>query len=83
MDYSDLRGGLPQGITAREYSQARREALEALDTQHIIGNLEITVDGARASVRAGSMIFRTLDGVVFNTHARYQFGLYEDQTGDG
>ena len=79
VDYSDLRGGLPQEITAREYAQARREALEALDTQHIIGNLEITVDGESASVRAGSMIFRTLDGVVFNTHARYQFGLSEDQ----
>ena len=75
VDYSDLRGGLPQGITAREYSQARREALEALDTQHVISNLEITVDGARASVRAGSMIFRILDGVVLDTHARYQFGL--------
>ncbi len=79
VDYSDLRGGAPKEITAREYTQARREALDALDTQHIIGNLEITVDGKRASVVASSMIFRTLDGVVFNTHARYQFGLSEDQ----
>ena len=79
VDYSDLRGGPPKQITAREYAEARREALEALDTQNIIGNLEITVDGKRASIGASSMIFRTLDGVVFNTHARYQFVLSEDQ----
>ena len=79
VDYSDLRGGSPEEITAREYAQARREALEALDTQHIIGNLEITVDGKRAAVGASSMIFRSLDGVVFNTHTRYQFGLSKDQ----
>ncbi len=69
VDYSDLRGDPPREITAREYAQARREALEALDTQHIIGNLEITVDGKRASVGASSMISRSLDGLVFNTHA--------------
>ena len=79
MDYSDLRGGPPKEITARQYAQARRQALEALDTQHIIGNLEITVDGKRASVGASSMIFRTFDGLVFNTHARYHFGLSQDQ----
>ena len=73
VDYSDLRGDPPKEITAREYAQARREALEALDTQHIIGNLEITVDADWASVEASSMIFPTLDGVVFNTHARYHF----------
>ncbi len=79
VDYSDLRGGPPKEITARGYAQARREALEALDTQHIIGNLEITVDGDGASVRASSMIFRTLDGLVFNTHARYHFHLFQDR----
>ena len=79
VDYSDLRGGPPEEITAREYAEARREALEALDTQHIIGDLEITVDGKRAAVEASSMIFRTSDGMVFNTHARYHFGLSHDQ----
>jgi len=38
-----------------------------------------TVDGKRAPVAASSMIFRALDGEVFNTHARYRFGLSEDQ----
>ena len=79
VDYSDLRGESPKEITAREFAQDRREALETLDTQHIIGNLEITVEGKRASVEASSMIFRTLDGSVFNTHARYQFRLSHDQ----
>ncbi len=79
VDYSDLRGDPPKEITSREYAQARREALEALDTQHIIGNLEITVDGNKASVRASSMIFRALDDLVFNTHARYRFCLCKIQ----
>ena len=38
-------------------------------------NLEITVDGKRASVGASSMIFRAMNGLVFNTHARYDFRL--------
>ena len=79
VDYSDQRGGRPQGVTASEYAQARRQSLEALDTQHIIGNLEITVAGKRASVMASSIIYRALNGAVFNTHARYLFGLSEDQ----
>ena len=58
VDYSDLRGDLPKEIIGRGYVQARREALEKLDTQHIIGNLGITVDGERASVRASSMILQ-------------------------
>ena len=40
---------------------------------------EITVEGKRALVLASSMIFRSLNGLVFNHHARYQFGLSEDQ----
>ena len=79
VDYSDLRGDPPTQTTAREFTQARREALDALDTQHIISNLEITVDGERASVAANSMIFRRLDKFTFNTHARYQFRLSKDQ----
>ena len=79
VDYSDLRGDPPEEMTSHEYVQARRDALEALDTQHMIGNLEITVDGKQGSVRASSMIFRSLDCVVFNTHARYLFRLYQDQ----
>ncbi len=79
VDYSDLRGEAPKQITAREFTQARRDALAALDTQHIIDNLEITVDEARASVAASSMIFRRLGNLNFNTRARYQFRLSKDQ----
>ncbi len=78
-DYSDLRGGPPKEITAHEDAKARREALEALDTQHTKGNPEITVAGKRASVEAGSMIFRSLDGLVFNAHARHHIRLSQDQ----
>ena len=78
VDYSDLRGEPPKETTAREYAQARREALESLDTQHIIGSLEIAVDQKRASVGASSIIFQALDGRVFDTHARHHFGLSQD-----
>ena len=50
----------------------------SLETQHIIANLETTVDGKRASVAASSTIFRSLDGLVFNARAKYQFGLSEE-----
>ena len=79
VDYSDLRSEPLKQTTAREFTQACREALDALDTQHIISNLEITVDGKLASVGASSVIFRTSDGLVFNTHGRYHFRLSEDQ----
>lgn len=82
VDYPDLRGGRPKGLAANEYAQARRESLEALDTQHIIGNLEITAAGEKAPVMASSVIFRALNGLVFNTHARYLFGLSQSQDGD-
>ena len=45
----------------------------------LLSNLEITVDADRASVEASSMIFRSLNGVVFNTHARYHFRLSKQQ----
>ncbi len=82
VDYSDLRGDPPKEITAKEYVAARREALQHLDTQHIIGNLEIEVAGGEASVRASSLILRSRDSKSFNTHASYLFGLTEAQSGD-
>ena len=39
VDHSDLRGDPPEEISAGEFVRARRDALEKLDTQHIIGNL--------------------------------------------
>ncbi len=55
-------------------------ALEGLNTQNIIGNLEVDVSGGSASVRASSIIFPSLDQRVFNPHARYQWGM--TRTGD-
>ncbi len=50
-------------------------ALEGLNTQHLIGNLEVDVSGVSAAVRASSILFHSLDQRAFNTHARYQFGM--------
>ncbi len=55
-------------------------ALEGLNTQHIIGNLEVDVSGRSASVKASNSIYRRLDQRVFQTHARYQWGM--TRTGD-
>ena len=57
------------GVCAVDARHRRRKRLDSL----------FTVDGKRAPVAASSMIFRALDGEVFNTHARYRFGLSEDQ----
>ena len=53
----------------------RRRALEGLNTQHLIGYLEVNVSGVSASVRASGIILHSLDQRAFNAHARYQFGM--------
>ncbi len=75
VDYEDLRGDPPHVTSARDYVVARREALQYLDTTHSISGLVIDVQGVRATVECSSEILRTRDGSVFNTQAKYQFGL--------
>ncbi len=73
--YTDLRGDIPHEITAEDYVSAHQQELGPLNTQHLIGNLEVEVTGDTATVRAGSVIYRSLGERYFNTHASYQFGL--------
>src|SRR5881296_225987 len=44
-DYSDLRGTPPEVMARRCFVEMRRAALERLQTHHLLGNYEITVDG--------------------------------------
>lgn len=79
VDYTDLRENPPKDMTAHEYAENQRQALDGLYTQHVIGNLEIAVDGQRADVRASGVIFRASNDASFNTHARFVFGVSVDQ----
>jgi hypothetical protein len=62
-------------VASDAYVQSRRDALQNLDTHHLIGNFEIEVSGSAAWVRASGTIFRRSGKRVFNTHAIYEFGL--------
>jgi hypothetical protein len=75
VDYSDLRGDPIQEVTSAVYVQSRKDALQDLDTHHLIGNFEIEISKNSARVRASGAIFRRTGERVFNTHAIYVFGL--------
>lgn len=73
-DYTDLRG-IIETLTPDEYVQKRIEALNHLHTQHFMSNLEVYVNGNGATCRALSVILRNKNGILFNTHAIYNFKL--------
>lgn len=75
IDYSDLRGEPPSTVSANDYVQARRRALEHLATHHLLANLDIETGADAAKVRASCMIYRTDGTTPFNSHAVYTFVL--------
>jgi SnoaL-like domain len=75
IDYSDLRGEPESVVSANDYVQARRRALEHLSTHHLIANLDVAIDGEDALVHASCMIYRTDGATPFNSHAFYTFVL--------
>jgi len=50
-DYSDLRGTPPEVVARQRFVETRRTALGHLQTHHLSGNYEITVDGGRGRCR--------------------------------
>ncbi len=75
-DYSDLRGTPPEVMPRQRFVETRRTALDRLQTHHLSGNYEITVDGGRGRCRASMMIWRRDgEGRVLNTHCLYDFDL--------
>jgi SnoaL-like domain len=81
-DYSDLRGSPPETLSRRQFVDRRRSALERLQTHHLSGNHEITVEGDRGRCRASMVIWRRSDdGRALNTHCLYEFGVSRTATG--
>ena len=81
-DYSDLRGSPPETLSRHEFVERRRTALERLQTHHLSGNHEITVEGDRGRCRASMVIWRRSDdGRVLNTHCLYDFEVSRSATG--
>jgi hypothetical protein len=75
-DYSDLRGTPPESLSRVQFVVLRRAALEHLNTHHLIGNVEVYINGTSATARVSAVIFRRNPaGAVFNTHCLYLLGL--------
>ena len=75
-DYSDLRGTLPQNISASEYSASRRESLDHLKLHHLVSNYEIDFsDSNNATCRASMIVWRKSDEEEFTSHCFYIFQL--------
>ena len=77
LDYTDLRG-TRETLSREQYVALRKTALQELDTQHILSNLDIQVDGKHAACVASAIIFRKRDEERFDTHAIYRFGLVNE-----
>lgn len=81
-DYSDLRGTPPEVTARRRFVDMRRAALERLQTHHLSGNYEITVDGGRGRCRTSMMIWRRdSEGRVLDTHCLYDFDVARSAAG--
>ena len=80
-DYSDLRGTLPETITANEYVRLRRDSLDHLKLHHLVSNYEIDLtDSNTAACRASMVVWRKADEEEFTSHCIYKFQLVK-QTG--
>ena len=74
LDYSALRGEVGT-VSRAAYVARRKSALHALATHHLLGNLEVVVDGDAASCRASGMIWRRDGARSFDSHVLYEFRL--------
>lgn len=79
-DYSDLRGTAAETMTASDYVQSRRKALDHLTLHHLVSNYEINLrDTTIANCRASMMIWRKAEAEDFTTHCIYDFTLLKQQ----
>src|SRR5215831_18522414 len=75
-DYSDLRGTPAETISRSRFVALRRSALQALQTHHLCGNVEVGVAQDRAEAKVSMTIHRRAEtGATFDTHCLYTFGL--------
>jgi hypothetical protein len=79
-DYSDLRGTPPEAITKADFVAARRTALQSFATHHLIGNVEIYINGTSATSRISAVVYRRDSaGTVFASHCMFLLGLQSRQ----
>jgi hypothetical protein len=79
-DYSDLRGTPPEAITKADFVAARRTALQSFATHHMIGNVEIYINGSSATSRISAVVYRRdAAGTVFTSHCMFLLGLQARQ----
>jgi hypothetical protein len=75
-DYSDLRGTPPDSIAKSDFVASRRLALQSFATHHLIGNIEIYINGTSATSRVTAVVYRRdADGQVFTSHCLFLLGL--------
>jgi len=75
-DYSDLRGTPPEAVTKADFVTARRTALQSFVTHHLIGNVEIYINGTSATSRVTAVVYRRdAAGTVFTSHCLFLLGL--------
>lgn len=74
-DYRELRGTEPATMSREEFVESRREALQALQTHHLAGNVEIDISGSSAQLKVSMLICRRAQsGESLTTHCLYFLG---------
>jgi hypothetical protein len=81
-DYSDLRGTPPETMSKQKFVELRRSALHELQTHHLSGNVEVSLQGESAKLKVSMVIYRRNDaGETLNTHCLYFFGAVRGESG--
>ncbi len=81
-DYQDLRGTAPETMSREKFVALRRDALDALQTHHLAGNVAIEMSGHTAELMVSMVIFRrSRDGRTLNTHCLYYLRAARGPTG--
>ena len=81
-DYFDLRGTPAETLSRERFVELRRSALQALQTHHLAGNVDVALNGSRANANASMAIFRRVEsGETFDTHCLYAFGCERAERG--
>ncbi|WP_455385230.1 nuclear transport factor 2 family protein [Acidihalobacter prosperus] len=75
-DYSQLRKTPAETISRERFVELRRDALDRLDTHHLLSNVQVRLNGRRGEATASMAIFRkNAQGERFDTHCLYLFGV--------
>jgi len=80
-NYSDLRGTLPENVSAKAYVQKRIDSLDHLKLHHLVSNYEVDfTDSNTATCRASMVVWRRSDEEEFTSHCVYTFQLKKQES---